>query len=117
MTEDVGETPSISISEVSSSDNLLKIDLGEGHVFSGDSTTSEIRLDLPEPRFALTSQFATIDISQDNSVSSLVATLPGDDLTLGQINDLNGGIGSIAASAGTIEVAGSIPSAPTATWT
>ena len=36
----------------------------------------------------------------------LLATLPGDDLTLGQIRDINGGIGSIAASAATIEVTG-----------
>ena len=35
-----------------------------------------------------------------------MATLSGHDLTLGQIYDLDGGIGSITASADTIEVAG-----------
>ena len=83
----------------------LKIDLGTG-TFNGTSTTAATGLTYQNAGSPTTSQFATIDISLANNVSSLAATLPGDDLTLGQIRDFNAGIGSIAASAGTIEVAG-----------
>ena len=101
-----GATPTIIISEPSPNVSQLKIDLGAGHAFASGSTTSATGLTYQNPGSPTTSQFATIDISLANNVSALVATLPGDDLTLGPIRDLNGGIGSITASAGTIEVAG-----------
>ena len=101
-----GATPTIIISEPSPNVSQLKIDLGAGHVFASGSTTSATGLTYQNPGSPTTSQYATIDISAANNVSSLQATLPGDDLTLGVIRDLNAGIGSIAASAGTIEVTG-----------
>ena len=112
-----GATPTIIISEPSPNVSLLKIDLGAGHVFASGSTTSATGLTYQNAGSPTTSQYATIDISQANNVSALVATLPGDELTLGPIRDLDGGIGSITASAGTIEVTGINTSTPTATWT
>ena len=99
-----GGTPTITISEPSS--NLLEIDLGAGEAFASGSTTAVTGLTYQNPGSPTTSQYATIDISETNNVTSLAATLPGDDLTLGQINDSNAGIGSIVASAATIAVAG-----------
>ncbi len=102
----VGATPSVTISEPSPNVSLLKIDLGAGHAFAAGSTTGATGLTYQNAGSPATSQYATIDISQANNVSSLVATLPGDGLTLGQIRDLKGGVGSITASAATIEVTG-----------
>ena len=101
-----GATPTIIISEPSRNISQLKIDLGAGHAFASGSTTSATGLTYQNPGSPTTSQFATVDISSANNVSALVATLPGDDLTLGQINNSNAGIDSITASAGTIEVTG-----------
>ena len=81
------------------------------------STISATGLTYQNAGSPTTSQCATIDISLTNNVSSLAATLPGDGLTLGPIRDLQGGMGSIAASAATIDVRGSTPTTPTATWT
>ncbi len=101
-----GATPAIVISEPSPNVSLLKIDLGSGHVFAGTSTTSATGLTYQNAGSPTTSEFATINIGLTNDVSLLQATLPGDGLTLGQIRDLQGGLGSITASAATIAVAG-----------
>ena len=101
-----GATPTIVISEPSPNIDLLKIDLGAGNVFAGNSTTSVAGLTYQNANSPATSQFATIDISETDNVSSLAATLPGDKLTLGLIRDLSGGVGSITASAAGIEVVG-----------
>ena len=89
-----------------STPNVLKIDLGAGYVFAGGSTAAAPRLTYQHPASPTTSQFATVDISVANNVNSLAATLPGDQLTLGQILDLAGGLGGVTASAAFIEVAG-----------
>ena len=78
----------------------------QGQVFAADSTTAATGLTYQNAGSPTTSQFATIDISSMNNVSTLQATLPGDGLTLGQIYDSKGGIGGIIASAGTIAVVG-----------
>ena len=101
-----GATPAISISEPTPNLSLLKINLGTGHHFASGSTTSATGLTYQNAGSPTTSQYATIDISLTNNVSSLVAALPGDGLTLGPIRDLDAGVGSITASAGTIEVTG-----------
>ncbi len=95
-----GATPTITISEPSPNESLLKIDLGAGEAFASGSTVAATGLTYENPGSPTTSQYATIDISEANNVSSLQATLPGDDLTLGQINDSDAGIGGIVASAG-----------------
>ena len=104
--EHAGATPAITISEPTPGVSLLKIDLGAGYVFAAGSTTAATGLTYQNAGSPTTSQYATIDISSAGNVSSLVATLPGDYLTLGPIRDANGGDGSITASAGTIEVTG-----------
>ena len=101
-----GATPTIVISEPSPNISLLKIDLGAGYSFANTSTTWATGLTYQNPGSPTTSQFATIDISQVNDVRSLAASLPGDTLTLGPIYDSHAGIGSIVATAGSIEVAG-----------
>ena len=101
-----GATPTIVISEPSPNESLLEIDLGAGYRFAGTSTTSAAGLTYQNAGSPATSQYATIDISAANTISSLQATLPGDGLTLGPIRDLSGGVGAIVASAGNIEVAG-----------
>ena len=101
-----GSTSAITISETSSSSNLLKIDLGSGSTFKSTSTTGVTGLTYQNAGSPTTSQYATIDISLLNNVTSLAATLPGDGLTLGPIYDTKGGLDSIAASAATIAVAG-----------
>ena len=75
-----GATPAIVISEPSANISLLKIDLGAGYSFDSTSTTSAMGLTYQNPGSPTTSQYATIDISEANNVSSLVATLPGDGL-------------------------------------
>ena len=109
-----GTTPTVTISEPSSSANLLKIDLGASNFFDAGSTPASTGLSYQFGSPA-TSHYATIDISETDNITSLMATLPGDALTLGQIRDLNAGIGSITASAATIEVTGIDTSSATAT--
>ena len=100
-----GATPAITISETSSSSNLLKIDLGSGVSFSSTSTTGVTGLTYQNAGSPATSQYATLDASVANNISSLAATLPGDGLTLGPIYDAKGGLDGISASAATIAVA------------
>ena len=100
LTENLsGATPTITISEPSQEISLLKIDLGSGQVFASSSTASMSGLTYQNAGSPATSQFATIDISRTNNVSTLQANLPGDKLTLGLIRDLRGGVGRIDASA------------------
>ena len=107
LTESIsGNTPAITISEPTTGVSLLKIDLGAGCVFAAGSTISATGLTYQNAGSPTSSEYAMIDISTAGNVSSLVATLPGDGLTLGPIRDTNGGLGSITASAGTIEVTG-----------
>ncbi len=99
-----GSTPTVTVSEPST--NLLKIDLGTGKVFAAGSTASATGLTWQNAGSPTTSQYATIDISTAGNITALQAALAGDKLTLGAILDSVGGLGSISASAGTIEVAG-----------
>jgi uncharacterized repeat protein (TIGR03803 family) len=101
-----GGTPAVVISEPTAGVSTLEINLGAGYVFAAGSTASATGLAYQNAGSPTTSQYATVDISSAGNVSSLVATLPGDYLTLGPIRDVAGGIGSITASAGTIEVTG-----------
>jgi hypothetical protein len=101
-----GATPAITIQEPTPGVNVLEISLSTGYCFAAGSTTAATGLTYQNVGSPTTSEYATIDISSAGNVSSLVATLPGDYLTLGQIRDVAGGIGSITASAGTIEVPG-----------
>jgi hypothetical protein len=101
-----GATPTVVISEPSPGVSMLEIDLGSSCSFASDSTTAATGLSYQNPGSPTTSHYATIDISSTGNVASLLATLPGDGLTLGPILDLNGSVESITASAGTIEVAG-----------
>ena len=101
-----GVTPAITISETSSSSNLLEINLGSGFSFNSTSTTGVTGLTYQNAGSPGTSQYATINIAVANNLSSLAATLPGDGLTLGPIYDSAGGLDSISTSAATIAVAG-----------
>jgi len=94
------------ISEPTPGVSTLEINLGTGHCFISGPTTSATGLTYQNPGSPTTSQYAMIDISSAGNVASLLATLPGDGLTLGQIPDLDAGVGSITASAGTIAVTG-----------
>jgi sugar lactone lactonase YvrE len=98
-----GATPAVTISEPTP--GQLWIDLGRQLTFDPTSTMSATGLSYqsgaPE-----TSHFAILDISQANDISTLQADLPGDALTLGGIADASGGLGNVAASAGTITVTG-----------
>ena len=100
-----GATPTVTISEPTPGVSTLKIDLGAAHTFASGSTGSATGLTY-QTGTASTSQYATIDISTANNISSLTATLPGDGLTLGTIRDLVGGLGSITATAGTNKLLG-----------
>ena len=104
--ETAGATPAIRILEPSPNVSQLWIILGVGDFFAASSTVAAPGLTYQIAGSPTTSQLAIIDIGQTNNVSGLVATLPGDKLLLGPIRDLNAGIGSIAASADTIEVTG-----------
>jgi hypothetical protein len=100
------QTPAVVISEPTTGVNTLEVNLESGYTFAAGSTTSVTGLSYQNAGSPTTSQYATIDISSAGNVASLVATLPGDGLTLGPIWDLNGGVKSISASAGSIQVAG-----------
>jgi hypothetical protein len=99
-----GAAPTVVISEPSS--NVLKIDLGQGYLFANTSTTTATGLSYQYAGSPTTSQYATIDISSIGNVSSLVATLPGDDLAFDSLPDSSGGLDGIAADAGSVEVEG-----------
>jgi hypothetical protein len=53
-----------------------------------------------------TSHYALLDIGQANNITTLAATLPGDELSLGGIANGSGGLGNVAASAARITVTG-----------
>jgi hypothetical protein len=99
-----GATTALTISEPTAGVSLLKIDLGAGQVFAPTSTTSATGLTYQNAGSPGTSQYATINISAADTITALVATLPGDSLTLGTIRDLNAGLGDITVSADTIAV-------------
>ena len=101
-----GATPAVVISEPSPNVSVLKIDLGPGYAFSGSSTAAASGLTYQNAGSPTTSEYALIDISLTGNVSQLEATMPGDQLTLGPIRDLLGGVGAITASADTIDVRG-----------
>ena len=101
-----GATPAIVISEPSPNINLLRIDLGAGNYFASDSTAAATGLAYEIAGSPTISQFATIDISLANNVSALQATLADDNVTLGPIRNLAGGISSVTVSAADIDVKG-----------
>ena len=100
-----GQTPAVSISESSSGADQLRIDLGAGNDFAAGSAAAP-GLFYENAGSPATSQYATIDISSPQSVSALVVALPGGQISLGPIQDLDTGLGGIVADAGKIEVAG-----------
>jgi adhesin HecA-like repeat protein len=106
-----GATPTTTISEPTPGVNLLKIDLGAGYVFAAGSTASATGLTYQNAGSPTTSEYATIDIRTAGNVSSLVATLPGDALTVGLTRALSGGVAGfgisrLALAAGQITVDG-----------
>jgi hypothetical protein len=100
----VGATPTVVVSEPTS--GTLKIDLGTGHTFDASSTGSATGLTYQNADSPTTSQFATVDISEANDISTLQPALAGDTLNLGPIYDAIGGLGSVTASAAVINVNG-----------
>jgi sugar lactone lactonase YvrE len=98
-----GATPAVTVSEPAS--NQLRIDLG-GQTFDSKSTAQATGLSYEHPGAPGASHFATVDISQANSIVAFGATLPGDALRIGVIADAAGGLGNVAVSAGVISVTG-----------
>ena len=97
-----GATPAVTISEPTP--DLLRIDLGL-QTFDATSTATATGLTYQNGTPGA-SHFATLDVSQANNVPTLQAILSGDALTLGVIANPSGGLGNVAASAGTITVTG-----------
>src|SRR5262249_18850601 len=97
-----GDTPAVAVSEPTP--GWLQIDLG-AKTFDATSTAAA-----PGPTYETgapgTSHVATLDIGRVNNVRTLQATLTDDALALGDIKNVSGGLGSVAASAGTINVTG-----------
>jgi hypothetical protein len=98
-----GATPAVTISEPTP--GRLEIDLG-AQTFDPTSTAQATGLAYQSPGAPQASHFATLDIGQANNVATLQAALDGDWLTLGVIANASGGLGNVAASAGTITVTG-----------
>src|SRR5262245_59806951 len=98
-----GATPSVSISE--SAPGRLEINLG-AQTFDPSSTAQVTGLTYEVAGSSGTSNFATVDISQANNITTLQAVLSGDALSLGVISNTSGGLGNVTASAGTITVTG-----------
>ena len=100
----VGATSAVVVSEPTS--GTLKIDLGAGHSFDASSTGSATGLTYQNAGSPTTSQFATVDISKANNISTLQPALAGDTLNLGPIYDAVAGLGNVTASAAVINVNG-----------
>jgi hypothetical protein len=81
----------------------LTINLGTG-TFAAGSTASAPGLTYENPGSPVTSHTALIDIGSLNNISTIQADLTGDTLDLGILADIRGGVGSISASAATINV-------------
>jgi len=99
-----GATPAVLVSEVTQ--GMLKIDLGTGQTFASSSTGTATGLTYQNAGSPSTSQYATIDISAANNILAFQAALAGDIFNIGPIEDTAGGLGSITASAGVINVMG-----------
>ena len=99
----MAQTPQVTISE--QAPNQLRIDLGSD-TFDGASSAQATGLSYENAGSPATSNFATVDISQPDNISTLQASLPGSAVTLGQISDAAGGLDNVAVSAGFIVVAG-----------
>src|SRR5262249_33549046 len=99
-----GATPAVTLSEPAP--GQLRIDLGTGHTFDASSTAQAAGLTYENAGSPGTSHVATLDIGRANNIPTFKATLSGDALTLGVIANASGGLGNVAASAGTITVTG-----------
>jgi hypothetical protein len=97
-----GATPAVTVSETTP--GQLRIDLG-ANTFDATSTAQATGLTYQNGAPGA-SHFATVDISQANDIATLQAALDGDGLTLGVNVNASGGLGSVAASAAAITVAG-----------
>jgi sugar lactone lactonase YvrE len=98
-----GPTPNVTISEPTA--GQLRIDLGS-NTFDGTSTTTATGLTYANAGSPATSNYATVDISQANNITTLQAALPNETLTLGPIADAAGGLSNVVLSAGFITVNG-----------
>ncbi len=96
-----GATPSITISEVAA--NMLQINLN-GNTFAAGSTAAASGLTYSIAGNPTASSSATVNITSANQISTLLATLPGDFVSLGPIADTNGGLGNLNISANFIFV-------------
>ncbi len=95
-----GATPNVTISEVAAND--LRINLN-GQNFDATSSPAAGALSYPSGNPA-TSTFADINITAANQISTLFANLSGDFLSLGSINNTNGGVSNLSISANFIFV-------------
>jgi sugar lactone lactonase YvrE len=86
-----------------SSTPTLTINLGTG-TFAAWSTASAPGLTYENPGSPATSHSAMLDIGSLNNIPTIEAVLSGDTLDLGILADIRGGVGSISASAATINV-------------
>src|SRR5262249_50102590 len=96
-----GATPAVTISEPTP--GQLRIDLGP-ETFDVSSLAPDMIYEFdgsPE-----TSHYAILDLGQANNITTLGATLPGDELSLGVIANTSGGLGNVAASAARVTVTG-----------
>ena len=98
-----GKTAGVTIAETAP--NQLEISLGTD-TFDSTSTVTALGLTYEHSGSPATSHFATVNISQSNDITTLQATLPGDDLTLGVTDNSAGGLGNLTASAAIITVLG-----------
>ncbi|MGN6367671.1 MAG: beta strand repeat-containing protein [Phycisphaerae bacterium] len=100
LTESVPGATNIKISEVSA--NVLRVDLN-GSDFDVASTAAGGLLSY-EGASPDTSTFADIDISGANAITTVNATLTGDLVSIGSINNATGGVGNLTIAGNQIQV-------------
>ena len=91
-----GATPDVTISEIGS--NQLQINLN-GNTFAAGSTGTAGGLTYQNAGSPTTSTFATVNITSANQIANLLASLPGDFVSLGPIYDVNGGVSNLNIAA------------------
>jgi hypothetical protein len=102
LTED-GSGPPATVQLSDAFTPTLTINLGTG-TFAAGSTASAPGLTYQNPGSPATSHSAMLDVGRLNNISTLQTDLTGDTLDLGILADIRGGVGSISASAATINV-------------
>ena len=102
LAESSAGASNVKISEPSA--NVLRIDLNGGN-FNGASTAAGGLLTYNNGTPAA-STFADINITGTNAITTLNAALTGDLVTIGTINNANGGVGNLSISGNLIQVLG-----------